>query len=77
MPTLKDEEMFNSLPDEDQAHVAGLLALLDGHKGFRSKLFVIKLLADDILANSYEASRPDGYKKTVAHMQGLVKGNKK
>jgi len=72
-----EEDIFTSLPDEEQCHVAGLLNLLDLHKGFRSKMFVIKLLADDILSNSYEATRPDGYKKLVTHMQGLVKGNKK
>ena len=77
MSVAKTEDIFTSLPDDEQSNVAGLLALLDGHKGFRAKMFVIKVLADDVLANSYEASVPGGYKKVVGHLQGLVKGNKK
>ena len=77
MPSIEDEEIFKSLPDEEQAHVAGFLSLIDQHRSYRVRMFIIKLMADDILANSYEASKPDGYKRLVTHMQGLVKGNKK
>lgn len=77
MGTVKTEDIFASLSDSEQSNVAGLLAILDEHKGFRSKMFVIKVLADDILSNSYEASVPGGYKKVVEHLQSIVKGNKK